>query len=90
MPRLGVKSELQLQTYATATATPNPEPLSGARDQTHILTDTVSGSQPTEPQQKLDSLALVLLPAGWKGPFPSLLESTCGATSNCHLVFIVF
>ena len=56
VPRLGVKSELQLLAYATATATRNlshvcdlphslqqnriPHPLSEARDQTHILMDT--------------------------------------------------
>ena len=54
--RLGVESELQLPAYATATATWDPSlvfdvhhsswqhrilnPLSEARDQTHILTDT--------------------------------------------------
>ena len=53
VPRLGVKSELQLPAYTTATATQDPscicdlhhssqqygipEPLSEARDQTHIL-----------------------------------------------------
>ena len=57
--KLGVKLELQLQAYTTATSTPDPShicdlchilwqhqflnPLSKARDQTHILTDTVSG-----------------------------------------------
>ena len=56
VPRLGVKSELQLPAYATATATPDPShicnlhhsllqhrilnPLSEARDQTCILMDT--------------------------------------------------
>ena len=56
VPRLGVKSELQLQVYTTATATPDPScicnlhhslqqhwilnPLSKARDGTHILMDT--------------------------------------------------
>ena len=56
VPRLGVKSELQLQAYTTATAMPDPSwvcdlhhrswqhqifnPLSKARDQTHILVDT--------------------------------------------------
>ena len=60
IPRLGVKSELQLQAYATATATWDLRcicnlyhslqqhqilsPLSKARDQTHILMDTISGS----------------------------------------------
>ena len=53
VPRLGVTSELQLPAYATATATPDPScvfelhpslqqrwilnPLSKARDPTHIL-----------------------------------------------------
>ena len=56
VPRLGVKSELQLPAYTTATAMPDPSwvhdlhhnswqcwilnPLSGARDQTCILMDT--------------------------------------------------
>ena len=55
-PRLGVQSELQLPAYPTATAMPEPccvyglhysswqhqilNPLSGARDRTHILMDT--------------------------------------------------
>ena len=55
VPRLGVKSELQLLAYATATATRDPIhvcelhhrsqqcqipcPLSKARDQTHLLMD---------------------------------------------------
>ena len=59
VPRLGVKSELQLRGYATATATPDPShicklhcslwqhwilnSLSKARDQTY-LTDTMLGS----------------------------------------------
>jgi len=57
VPRLGVKLELQLLDYTTATATQDPspacdlyysswqcqipDPLSKARDQTHILMDTV-------------------------------------------------
>ena len=56
VPRLGVKSKLQLQAYTTATAPRDPSctcnllyssrqprilnPLSGARDQTQILMDT--------------------------------------------------
>ena len=56
IPRREVESELQLQAYTTATATPDPsrvcdlhhsswqhwvlDPLSKARDQTHILMDT--------------------------------------------------
>ena len=56
VPRLGVKSELQLPAYAIATATPDPScicnlhhssqqpqilnPLSKARDQTYILINT--------------------------------------------------
>jgi len=51
VPRLGVESELQLLAFATATATPDAScicdlqqcrilnPLSEARDQTHILID---------------------------------------------------
>ena len=60
IPKLGVKSELQLPAYTTATATWDPScicdlcrsfhqhqilnPLSKARDQTHILTDFMLGS----------------------------------------------
>ena len=56
VPRLGAEWELQLPAYATATATPDPShicdrhhsswqcptlnPLSGARDRTHILMET--------------------------------------------------
>ena len=63
------ESELQLPASATATAmldlshicnlchSSRPcwvlNPLSEARDQTHILTDTVSGSDPAEPQWQL-------------------------------------
>ena len=66
---LGVKSELQLQAYTTATETPDLSciwdlchslwqpwvlnPLSKVRDWTQILTDTMSGSQPAEPQWEL-------------------------------------
>ena len=59
VPRLGVKSELQLLAYATATTTATQDPscicdftavkqrqilnpLREARDQTHILLDTMS------------------------------------------------
>ena len=67
VPRLGVQSELQLPAYTTATATPDlshicnlhhssqqcqiPNPLSEARDRTHILMDVRFIS--TEPQQEL-------------------------------------
>ena len=49
VPRLGVKSELQLQAYATATAMPDQQdgilnPQREARDQTCVLMDTMSGS----------------------------------------------
>ena len=69
VPRLGVKWELQLPAYTTATATQDPspvcnlhhspwqhqilKPLSEARDQTPILTDTMSGSYLTELQEAL-------------------------------------
>ena len=64
---LGVESELHCS-FATVTAMPNRSqicqshrslqpwilnPLSKARDRTHILTDTMSGLQPAEPQQEL-------------------------------------
>ena len=60
VPGLGVELELQVPAYPTATATPDPScpfdlhhslwqrqilnPLSDARDRTHILMDTLSGS----------------------------------------------
>ena len=60
VPRPGVESELQLPAYTIATATLDPNlifnlhrslqqpqvlnPLSEARDQTHLLIDTMSGS----------------------------------------------
>ena len=69
VPRLGVKLELQLLAYTTATATARLDlshiwqpvlqqhqiinPLSKARDQTHILIDTVSDSYPAKSQQEL-------------------------------------
>ena len=69
VPRLGAESELQLPVHATVIATPDPScicdrhhsswqrwilnPPSKVMDQTCILTDTMSGSQPTESQQEL-------------------------------------
>ena len=58
VPKLGVQSELQLLAYATATATATTtldsshtlqqhqilNPLSEARDRTHILSDTMASS----------------------------------------------
>ena len=60
VPRVGGESEVQLPAYITATATAEPNcicdlhcslqqcqilnPLREARDQTHILTETISGS----------------------------------------------
>ena len=64
VPGSGVKLKLQLPAYTTATATPDLShsswqrrvlnSLSEARDRTHILMDTRSGSYPAEPQQELD------------------------------------
>ena len=72
VPRLGVESELQLPAYTTARATPDLSricdpcrslcqrqilnPPSEAGDQTGILTDTLSGSSPTETQWELPCL----------------------------------
>ena len=69
VPRLVVELELQLQAYATAIAILDLShifnlhhslwqcqilnPLREARDQTHILRNTMSGSWPAEPQWKL-------------------------------------
>ena len=69
VPRLGVESELQLLAYTTATAMQDPSyiwdlhhssrqhwilnPLSKARDQTCILTDTSWVHYCSEPQQEL-------------------------------------
>ena len=66
---LAVESELPLLAYITFTTMQDPShicnlhcslwqwqifnPLSEARDQMCILTDTMSGSQPSEPQQEL-------------------------------------
>ena len=71
VPRPGVKSELQLLAYSTATATPDPScicdlhyslwqcqilnPLSEARDEAHILTETSP-----EPQWELLELSLFI------------------------------
>ena len=72
VPGLGVKSELQLPAYTTARATPDPShicnwhhssrqhrmlnPLSKARDQPHILMDTMSGSWTYYVDRLMDSL----------------------------------
>ena len=69
VPGLGAESELQLTACAIATATPDPshicylccssqqhwilKPLSKARDQTHILEDSMLSSYLAEPQQEL-------------------------------------
>ena len=69
VPRLGVKWELQLPAYVTATATLDQSLINDphhslrqhqilnpgieASDQACILTDTMSGSYPAEPQQEL-------------------------------------
>ena len=66
VPEWGIKLELQLPAYTTATVTPDQScicnlrynswqcqilnPLSEARDQTHIFTETMSDSWPNEPQ----------------------------------------
>jgi len=69
VPRLGVKSKLQLPAYATATAMPDlslifnlhhssrrcriPNALSEARDGTCVLTETMSCPEPAELQWEL-------------------------------------
>ena len=74
VPRLGVESELQLPAYPTATATPDRScifdlhhrslqrqilnPLSEARDQTHVLMGLL-GSLTTGPPRELQSLILM-------------------------------
>ena len=76
VPSLGVESELQPPVYTTATATPDLSRicdlhcslrqhwilnlLREARDRTHILMDTMSGSLPTEPQGELPSYSVYL------------------------------
>ena len=68
VPRLGVELELQMPAYTTATATQDPShtcnlhhgsgqhwilnPLSKARERTHILMDTIWVLNPAEPQQE--------------------------------------
>ena len=75
VPRLDVKSELQLPAYTTATAMRDPSricdlhhssrhrwtlnPLHGARDHTQVLMDA-SGFMTTEPQQELPHLTQLL------------------------------
>ena len=75
VPRLGVELELQLPTYATATATPDLShicdlyhssqqrwtlnSLSRARDQTHLLMDTVRFIT-SEPQGELPNYLICL------------------------------
>ena len=74
VPRLVVKSELQLQAYPTATATPDLSyiynlhhslwqhqtlnPLSKARDWTNIIKDTIWSSLSTKPQREPQELLL--------------------------------
>ena len=69
VPKLGVKSELQLLAYIPATAMLDLSsicdlhhslrqclilnPLREARDQTHVLVDTMSDPLPTELKQEL-------------------------------------
>ena len=71
VPRLGVKSELQRPAYTTGTAMRGLSQifylgcssrqrwilnsLREARDQTHILMDSMSGSEPSEPQGELST-----------------------------------
>ena len=67
VPGLGVDSELQLSAYTTATPDLGcicdlyrslwqcriVNPVTGARDQTCIFIDTILGSKPTEPQERI-------------------------------------
>ena len=92
VPRLGIKSELQLQAHTTATAMPDLShicdlchgiqqcqifnPLSEARGRTCILMDSMSGSSPAEPQQELPYLRF----------FPALCHSL--EFFKIHLQFV--
>ena len=74
VPRLGAQLELHLLAHATAIATLDPSricdlchslqqcwflnPLSGVRDWTCILIDTMLGSSPAEPQWELQAQVL--------------------------------
>ena len=96
VPRLGVKSGLQLPAYATATATPDPSlicelhhsswqrwilnPVSEARDQTHILTDTrwVVTTKPQWELQKILNIDFVLCKLHCKKKKKKLLEYDIG------------
>ena len=76
VPRLGVKSELQLQAYTTATATPDPScicnlhhssgqhrilnPLSEVRDGTCILMDTSWVHNPLSPKGTPSSFSILI------------------------------
>ena len=53
VPRLGGESEPHLWPTPQLVATPDLNPLSEARDQTHILMETTLGPLPTEPQWEL-------------------------------------
>ena len=53
VPRLGVKLKLQLRPTPQLQQCQILNPLSKARDQTFILTETMSGSYLTEPQRKV-------------------------------------
>ena len=75
VPRLGVRSELQLQAYTTATAMPDPShvcdlchsswhhqilnPLSKARDRTHIFMDTSKVLNPLSCNQNSSGFLLL-------------------------------
>ena len=77
VPRLGVGAELKLLAYATATATPDQShichlhrsswqcwilnPLSEARDWTHVLMDASPGSSATEPQWEFLGVPFLIL-----------------------------
>ena len=103
LPRLGIQSELNLLAYATATATLNLShicdlhcslwkslilnPLTKARDLTHILTDSASGSWLSEPQQELLSSSLLLLLFFFPLLFLSLCDNSFLLSVSLWLIF---
>ena len=55
VPRPGIKSKLQLHLNHSSQQCRILNPLSEARDKTHILTETTSGPYPVEPQWELQN-----------------------------------
>ena len=101
-PRLGVEMELQLPAYTTATATGDPSlvcdlhhspwqhrilnPLSKARDRTHVLMDTSWVRNPLSHIREVQDLALL------NTTLHCSLENVCTTHTHIHThtVFILY